>query len=198
MSSASSSLLPKIRQTLFFSATMPPEIRRLADAFLMNPKDDQRLAPPASPAADGVAGAWRSINDRGQARGAAPPDPHRGRQERAHLLQPQARRGHPAALAAQARLRCRRRCMATWRRRARTETLDRFKQRRDRAPGGERRGRPRPRHRGAQPRLQFRRARSMPRTTSTASAAPAGRAARVMPSPWPAKAMVASSRRSSR
>ena len=28
--------LPKIRQTLFFSATMPPEIRRLADAFLMN------------------------------------------------------------------------------------------------------------------------------------------------------------------
>ena len=31
--------LPKIRQTLFFSATMPPEIRRLADAFLMNPKE---------------------------------------------------------------------------------------------------------------------------------------------------------------
>jgi superfamily II DNA/RNA helicase len=33
------SRLPKIRQTLFFSATMPPEIRRLADAFLMNPKE---------------------------------------------------------------------------------------------------------------------------------------------------------------
>jgi superfamily II DNA/RNA helicase len=32
-------LLPKIRQTLFFSATMPPEIKRLADAFLMNPKE---------------------------------------------------------------------------------------------------------------------------------------------------------------
>jgi len=31
--------LPKIRQTLFFSATMPPEIRRLADKFLMNPKE---------------------------------------------------------------------------------------------------------------------------------------------------------------
>src|ERR1700758_4944636 len=31
--------LPKIRQTLFFSATMAPEIRRLADAFLMNPKE---------------------------------------------------------------------------------------------------------------------------------------------------------------
>jgi superfamily II DNA/RNA helicase len=33
------SLLPKIRQTLFFSATLGPEIRRLADAFLMNPKE---------------------------------------------------------------------------------------------------------------------------------------------------------------
>src|SRR5690349_6488978 len=32
------SFLPKIRQTLFFSATFPPEVRRLADAFLMNPK----------------------------------------------------------------------------------------------------------------------------------------------------------------
>ncbi|HEY0833276.1 MAG TPA: DEAD/DEAH box helicase, partial [Azospirillum sp.] len=41
--------LPKMRQTLFFSATMPPEIRRLADAFLMNPKEVS-VAPPASPA----------------------------------------------------------------------------------------------------------------------------------------------------
>ena len=43
------SFIPKIRQTLFFSATMPPEIRRLADAFLMNPKEIS-VAPPASPA----------------------------------------------------------------------------------------------------------------------------------------------------
>jgi len=41
------SLLPKIRQTLFFSATMPPEIRRLADAFLMNPKEIS-VSPPAT------------------------------------------------------------------------------------------------------------------------------------------------------
>ncbi len=33
------SLLPPTRQTLFFSATMAPEIRRLADAFLQNPKE---------------------------------------------------------------------------------------------------------------------------------------------------------------
>ncbi|TDQ77526.1 superfamily II DNA/RNA helicase [Dongia mobilis] len=39
------SLLPKIRQTLFFSATMAPEIRRLSDAFLMNPKEITVSAP---------------------------------------------------------------------------------------------------------------------------------------------------------
>jgi superfamily II DNA/RNA helicase len=46
------SLLPKMRQTMFFSATMAPEIRRLADAFLMNPKE-VTVAPSAS-TADGV------------------------------------------------------------------------------------------------------------------------------------------------
>ena len=40
-------LLPPIRNTLFFSATMPPEIRRLADAFLINPKEIH-VAPPAT------------------------------------------------------------------------------------------------------------------------------------------------------
>ena len=42
-------LLPKRRQTLFFSATMPPEIRRLADAFLTAPKE-VTVAPPATTA----------------------------------------------------------------------------------------------------------------------------------------------------
>jgi superfamily II DNA/RNA helicase len=32
-------LLPRARQTLFFSATMGPEIRKLGDAFLRNPKE---------------------------------------------------------------------------------------------------------------------------------------------------------------
>src|SRR6185437_6315042 len=49
------SLLPRIRQTLFFSATMPPEIRRLADAFLSNPKE-VTVAPPASASATVVQG----------------------------------------------------------------------------------------------------------------------------------------------
>lgn len=43
------SLLPKSRQTLFFSATMPKPIRRLADKFLVDPKEAE-VAPPASPA----------------------------------------------------------------------------------------------------------------------------------------------------
>ena len=39
------SLIPKMRQTLFFSATMAPEIRRLADAFLSNPREISVSAP---------------------------------------------------------------------------------------------------------------------------------------------------------
>ncbi|WP_343895950.1 DEAD/DEAH box helicase [Craurococcus roseus] len=57
--------LPTIRQTLFFSATMAPEIRRLADAFLSNPKEIS-VAPPASVAATITAGlVWvREIDKR--------------------------------------------------------------------------------------------------------------------------------------
>jgi superfamily II DNA/RNA helicase len=39
------STLPAIRQTLLFSATMPPEIRKLADRFLSNPKSVSVAAP---------------------------------------------------------------------------------------------------------------------------------------------------------
>lgn len=43
------SKLPPIRQTLLFSATMPPEIKKLTHQFLSNPKEIS-VAPPASPA----------------------------------------------------------------------------------------------------------------------------------------------------
>ncbi|HEY4249898.1 MAG TPA: DEAD/DEAH box helicase [Roseomonas sp.] len=49
------SMLPKLRQTLFFSATMAPEIRRLADAFLSNPREIT-VSAPASVATTIVAG----------------------------------------------------------------------------------------------------------------------------------------------
>jgi superfamily II DNA/RNA helicase len=39
------SIIPRIRQTLFFSATFPPEVKRLADSFLMNPKEIAVSAP---------------------------------------------------------------------------------------------------------------------------------------------------------
>ena len=42
-------MLPPLRQTLFFSATMAPEMRRLANAFLSNPKE-VAVAPQASAA----------------------------------------------------------------------------------------------------------------------------------------------------
>ena len=42
-------LLPPKRQTLFFSATMPPEIQRLVDTFLDNPERIE-VAPPSSTA----------------------------------------------------------------------------------------------------------------------------------------------------
>ena len=45
------SILPPIRQTLFFSATMPPEIKKLADKFLSNPKTVS-VSPPSSTAAN--------------------------------------------------------------------------------------------------------------------------------------------------
>jgi len=43
------SFLPTMRTTLLFSATMPPEIRKLSDKFLMNPKE-LSVAPPSSTA----------------------------------------------------------------------------------------------------------------------------------------------------
>jgi superfamily II DNA/RNA helicase len=43
-------LLPRNRQTALFSATLAPEIRRIADAFLQNPREIT-VAPPASVAA---------------------------------------------------------------------------------------------------------------------------------------------------
>ena len=54
-------LLPFTRQTLFFSATMPPEIKRLADSFLHNPERIE-VAPPAT-AADDHHAALRSAPD---------------------------------------------------------------------------------------------------------------------------------------
>ncbi|MEZ5827823.1 MAG: DEAD/DEAH box helicase [Hyphomicrobiales bacterium] len=55
-------LLPFTRQTLFFSATMPPEIQRLADKFLHTPERVE-VAPPATAAATIVQRLKRTSDD---------------------------------------------------------------------------------------------------------------------------------------
>jgi len=55
-------LMPTIRQTLMFSATMPPEIKKLADKFLMNPKE-MAVDPPSS-TADTVEQAFMRVRPR--------------------------------------------------------------------------------------------------------------------------------------
>ncbi len=59
--------LPKMRQTLFFSATMAPEIRRLADQFLQNPKEIS-VSRPATVATTIVTGlVWVREHDKREA-----------------------------------------------------------------------------------------------------------------------------------
>ena len=105
--------LPPRRQTLFFSATMAPEIQRLTSRFLRDPIKievarqnstaetiDQKLVRVSNSPEEKRAALRQLI--RAEA----------GAQERHHLLQPQARRGDPRPLAAAPRLFGRR---APWR-----------------------------------------------------------------------------------
>ena len=109
------SLLPATRQTLFFSATMGPEIRRLADAFLHNPKEIavSRAASVATTITEGLA--LVAEHDKREALRRLIRQPERA--ERADLLQPQERRRYPAQVADASISSTPARCMATWRRR---------------------------------------------------------------------------------
>ena len=148
-------LLPETRQTLFFSATMPAEIRKLADAFLRNPIEVS-VAPPASPAAL-VAQSIAVVDPRDKREALRRLIRSRRRQERADLLQPQARCRHSVPFAGPARVR--RRGIA--RRHAATETHGNpgpLSERRNPASRGQRRRRARLGHQRHEPRLLFRRA----------------------------------------
>jgi superfamily II DNA/RNA helicase len=90
------SLLPATRQTLFFSATMAKEIRRLADAFLQNPKEITTSAP--ATVATTITSTLVVVTEEDKRRAL----------RRADLLEPQARRGHPLQVAPAARLQRRR------------------------------------------------------------------------------------------
>ena len=82
----------------------------------------------------------------------------RERQERHHLLQPQARRGDPAQVAAQARLQRRRPARRHGPDEPHGDARQAFRDGAHHAAGRERRGRPRSRHPRRQPHLQLRRA----------------------------------------
>ncbi len=94
-------LVPFTRQTLFFTATMPPEIQRIADTFLHNPvrvEVSQARPPPPPPSPSCWSPTGREPHDKREtlrrlirAR--------RQLQERHHLLQPQARGRAAAPLA---------------------------------------------------------------------------------------------------
>ena len=98
-------LVPFTRQTLFFTATMPPEIRRITEQFLHNPVRVE-VSRPASTVATTIQLLARSGREPYEKRDTlAAPDPlgHRA-QERDRLLQPQARGRHAPSLAPAPRL----------------------------------------------------------------------------------------------
>ena len=108
-------LVPFTRQTLFFTATMPPEIRRITEQFLHNPVRVEVSRPATTVATTTQLLAKSGREPHRKARHAAPPDPLGGRlEERHHLLQPQARRRDAVtARCCATAFRCRR-CTATW------------------------------------------------------------------------------------
>ncbi len=175
-------MLPKTRQTLFFSATMAPEIRRLSDAFLSNPRLITVIQIRLRGHHDrGRPGAGRRER---QARGAAPADPLRGGLQRADLLQPQARRRHPVQVADPPRLLRR---LAAWRHEPAGPLRHAGQVQEERAAPArlQRRGRARHRHRRPQPRVQFRRAAARGRLRASHRPHRPRRARSAMPSLWP-------------
>ena len=108
-------LVPFTRQTLFFSATMPPEIVRLTEEFLHTPvRVEVARQATAAETIDQFVVRHSPAPPRHrrcrEARGPAPADPRRRRQpdQRHHLLQPQARCRHRGEIAETPRLRRRR------------------------------------------------------------------------------------------
>ncbi len=106
-------MIPFTRQTLFFTATMPPEIARITETFLHNPEkiEVSRPATTAVGVAQFQVSVGREPHEKRET--SAPPPARRQRSEqRDHFLQSQARSGAVAQVTAEARLQRRR---AAWR-----------------------------------------------------------------------------------
>ena len=175
-------LLPRNRQTLFFSATMAPEIRRLADAFLQNPKEIT-VSRPASVATTIIAGlALVAEHDKREAlrRLIRTEDVQNAlifcnRKRDVDILYKSLKR-HGFSVGA---------LHGDMAQPVRFATLEKFKAGELRLLVLQRRGGARARHRRAVATCSISTCRSMPRTTCTASAAPAAPGARAAPSRWP-------------
>ena len=154
-------LVPFTRQTLFFTATMPPEIQRITEQFLHNPVRVEVSRPASTVATTTQLLVKTGREPQRQARDAAPPDPRAPRTSRTRIIF--CNRKREVALLhrslVQARLlggrAARRHGPVGPHRGARP-----VPQERGHAAGRLRRRRPRPRHSRRQPRLQFRRAAS--------------------------------------
>ena len=122
-------LLPFTRQTLFFSATMPPEIQRLADSFLSQSGTD-RGSRAGDRGDDHRRRSWsasgRKPDDKRAALRALHPRRDRPHQ-RDHLLQPQARRRDARPLARSGTASTAGALHGDMDQRSRTETLDDFR-----------------------------------------------------------------------
>ena len=149
------SKLPKSRQTLLFSATMPPPIQKLAAKFLNEPKRIE-VARPAT-ANVNIEQRLVDVRCRQEARSPSRHPPARGIQERDRLFQPQvdgSRAGdQPQALGLRGRPDPRRHGPVGPHRRVRP-----LQERRDQHPRRIRRRRARARRQRRQPRHQLRRA----------------------------------------
>ena len=102
-------LVPFTRQTLFFTATMPPEISRITETFLHNPERIE-VSKPATTAVGvsqfQVSGRPRTAREARDCFAACCATPRTSKRD--HLLQPQARSRRRLQIAAEARLQRRR------------------------------------------------------------------------------------------
>ncbi len=148
--------LPANRQTLLFSATMPPPITKLADKFLTNPKTIE-VARPAT-ANINIAQYKVPVSSRGKRDALTRAADDRQRHQRADLRQPQDHRARAQQEPASAPAFRPARSMATWTSRRASAELRAVQGRRAQHPRRERRCRARARHQGCEPRVQLRHA----------------------------------------
>ncbi len=150
--------LPFTRQTLFYSATMPPEIQRLTEQFLHAPVRVE-VARPAT-AATNITQEIIEVPHNDWAKREALRRLIRDNNVKNAIVFCNRKRDVDivAQIACKSTASTRRRCMAISTNPSVHETLDGVPRRRDRVAGGERRRGTRPRYSGRQSRLQFRRA----------------------------------------